>query len=318
MRIILLALAVFLLAGCGNKKKATVSGEEPVTVEDFVASFPVVQLPYQLADADLTKRKKDSVVITYKVFSQFIPDSVLKKFWSKTAKPKIYPLARIQSKEGDTYLLIKVVTTKTEAWMVGLDKENNFIAMMPVLQPDANAATQQSFVLDRRFTLSKVTTRKNADGTLSEGKEVFVLNAGAKTFTLIMTEALDEKNIELINPIDSFPRQHKLSADYVKDKNNLVSIRDHKRTDRLYFFVHISKNNGDCTGELKGEAMLTSPNTAIYRPGGNPCSLQFHFTSSSVTITEQGCGSHRGIDCLFNGSFPKKKQIRSKKLPKLK
>jgi hypothetical protein len=152
-------------------------------------------------------------------------------------------------------------------------------------------------------------TRKNADGTISDGKEVYVLNEAAKSFMLIMTDALDEKNVEMINPIDTFSKKNKFSADYIKDKRNLVSVRDNKKAGRITFFVHFEKNSGNCTGELKGEASFISPATAMYRGAGEPCVLQFDFTSSSVTMTEvRGCGSYRGMDCVFEGNFPKKKE----------
>jgi hypothetical protein len=40
---------------------------------------------------------------------------------------------------------------------------------------------------------------------MSEGKDVYVLNAEAKNFMLIMTDALEDKPTELINPIDTLP-----------------------------------------------------------------------------------------------------------------
>jgi len=80
----------------------------------------------------------------------------------------------------------------------------------------------------------------------------------------------------------------------------------------MTFFVHFEKKN-NCTGEVKGEAHFTGSNTAVYRSSGDPCVMQFSFTSSSVTIREmEGCGSHRGVDCVFEGSFPKKKARQNK------
>jgi hypothetical protein len=122
---------------------------------------------------------------------------------------------------------------------------------------------------------------------------------------------LDEQTIELINPIDSFSRRNKFSGDYVRDKVNLVSVRDNKKPGRLTFFVHFEKKN--CTGELKGDANITSANTAVYHSSGDPCVLQFKFTSLSVTISEtEGCGSHREPDCIFEGTFPRKKEPKKK------
>jgi hypothetical protein len=171
-------------------------------------------------------------------------------------------------------------------------------------------------VIDKRYTLSKNITRKNSDGSTSDGKNVYVLNEPAKSFLLIMTDALDEKTIEVINPIDSLSRKNKFSADYQKDKLNFVSVRDSKRPGRMLFFVHFQKKN-NCSGEVKGEANFTSASSAMYRSYGDPCTLQFSFTSSSVSVKEiQGCGSHRGVDCIFEGTYPKKvkkKEQKSKK-----
>jgi hypothetical protein len=128
------------------------------------------------------------------------------------------------------------------------------------------------------------------------------------TFQLIMTDALDDKTTELINPIDTLSRKHKWAADYSSGKNMLVSIRDGRKADRVAFFVHFEKNNGECTGELKGEATIKSGSVAEFRESGDPCVLQFIFSSSSVTLKEQeGCGSHRGLRCSFDGSYAKKK-----------
>jgi hypothetical protein len=322
MRIIFLITVLILVAGCKNKKKTSVPGEDPVTVEDFVKIFPVVNLPYQFTDTSLNLKKKDSLIINYKVFSQFVPDSVARKFFGKNARPKIYPMASIKVPGGETYLVAKMfLANKPTAYLLGFDPKNNFISMMPALQPDADPSTQQAFSVDRRYNLSRITTKKNSDGTLSDGKEVYALSPSAKGFVLIMTDVLDEKNVTLINPIDTFARKNKYSADYIKDKKNIVSLRDNKKPDRLTFFIHLDKNNSDCTGELKGEAVFTSPNTAVYRPSGDPCSVQFKFSSSAVSISEMGCGSHRGIDCLFEGTYPRKKQITPKKtksIPKTK
>ncbi len=46
---------------------------------------------------------------------------------------------------------------------------------------------------------------------------------------LIMTDALDDKVTELTNPIDTFSRKQKYTADYGRGKMNLVSIRDGRK-----------------------------------------------------------------------------------------
>jgi hypothetical protein len=303
---------LFVLFACKHRKKFSLSGEEPVDIQDFIESFEPLHLPYQIADTSVAKKKTDTLLISYYVFAHLVPDSIINKVFGKGAKPKIYPLGRISSDQGN-YLFVKMLSPDRKAAMLlCFDKKNNFVTGMPVLQPDANPATQQFFVMDKRYTLSKNIIRKNADGTISDGKNVYVLNEPAKSFLLIMTDALDEQTIELINPIDSVSKRNKFSGDYVKDKVNLVSIRDNKKPGRLTFFVHFEKKS-NCTGELKGVANFTSGNTAIYHSSGDPCVLQFSFTSSSVTMTEmEGCGSHRGLDCIFEGTYPKKREPKKK------
>src|SRR6476646_5768632 len=310
---LLVVTSVFCLVACNSKKKVILSGDEPVDIEDFIESFHSLDLPYQIADTSVSKKRADTSLISYKVFTHLVPDTVLTKVFGKDERPKIYPLGRVAAPEQGTYLFVKTLSSDRKAALVlCFDKKNNFIAAMPVMQPDANPATQQLFVIDKRYTLSKSITRRNSDGSISDGKNVYVLNEPAKSFLLIMTDALDEKTVEVINPIDSISRKNKFSGDYQKDKLNFISVRDSKKAGRLVFFVHFEKKN-NCSGEMKGEANFTSANSAMYRSSGDPCTLQFNFTSSSVSMKEiQGCGSHRGVDCIFEGTYPKKREVKKK------
>ncbi len=67
----------------------------------------------------------------------------------------------------------------------------------------------------------------------------------------------------------------------------------------------------ECTGELKGEATLKTPTTAEYREEGDPCVLKFIFSATAVTLKEvEGCGSRRGMNCVFDASFARKKYVK--------
>jgi hypothetical protein len=305
--------AFFLLTACKQQKKPSLSGEDPVEVSDFIGSFKKVTLPYQFTDSLLQKKEKDSLLISYNVFTQFVPDSVLTGMFGKT-KPKIYPLGKVTESKAETYLFAKAIAPgKTAAYILVFGKKNEYITSLPALGSDPARSMQRTTLIDKKFTVSKNQIRKNVNGSTSEGKDVYVFNADAKAFMLIMTDALEDKVTELINPIDTLPRKHKLAADYTTGKMNLVSIRDGRRPDRLRFFIHFEKNNGECTGELKGEALLKSASLAEYREGGDPCVLQFRFSASSVILNElEGCGSRRGLRCSFNGSYPRKKEIKPK------
>lgn len=310
-KMMLLLLSIAVLAGCKQKKKPSLSGEDPVEVADFIDFFQPLTLSYHVGDTILDKKDKDSLLISYKVFTQFVPDSVTGKIFGKGVKPKIYAVGKAQVPKAETYLFIKGITAgKKVLFVIAFDKKEQFIAALPVLVPDQRKATTQSVTIDKKYTITKAVQRKNTDASISEGKDVYVLNTDAKSFMLILTEALEDKVTELINPIDTLSRKHRYAADYGSGKMNLVSVRDGRKSDRITFFVHFEKNNGDCTGELKGEAVWISSNKAEYRQGGDPCILQFTFSSNAVSLKEEGCGSRRGLNCSFDGSFPRKKYIK--------
>ncbi len=307
----LLLFVVILMIAC-KSKKVSLSGDEPVEVSDFIEFFPDVALPFQVADSNLLKKENDSLLISYKVFTQFVPDSIVTKFFGKNVSPKIYPMGKAE--QDEKYLFAKALSgSKRTALLICFDKQDQFLGAMPLLSLDQSANTQQTGIVDSRYTITRSLIRKNADGSASEGKEVFVLNGAAKDFTLIMTDALDDKVTELTNPIDTFSRKQKFTADYGSGKLNLVSIRDGRKGDRLSFFIHFDKDKGECTGELKGEAIIKSGSVAEYREAGDPCILRFSFTSSAVTIKEvEGCGSRRGLRCSFDGVYPRKKDQKGK------
>jgi len=306
-------IAFTLLAGC-KRKKPSLSGDEPVQVEDFIESFSLTKPPFEIAESTLNKKENDSLLISYIIFTQFVPDSVLSKVFGKNAKPKIYPLKRVEVDKQETYLFAKAVLGEKKAgYILGFDKKKKFAGFMELLKLDENPSTQQVSGLDRKLSVYKIVYHKRPDGATDEGKEVYVFNPDAGQFTLIMTDALDDKLKEIVNPIDTFPAKNKFSADYVKDKMNIVSIRDGNKPGRINIFIHFEKNEGTCSGELKGEAVFTSANTAVYQHGGDPCVLQLSFSSSSITLKElKACGNRRSVKCSFDGTYPRKKILKPK------
>jgi hypothetical protein len=317
----LLLLAGFILiAGCKSKKKPSLSGEEPVEVSDFIDFFPEKKLPFQFGDTSLNQKEKDSLLISQKVFTQFVPDTFLLRIFGKTAKPKIYPIGRVSGSGEEKYLFTKAVAgEKKAAFVFAFDKKDKLMDGIQLMRSGQYPAAQQLASIDRNYSITRIVTRKNADGSTSDGKDVYGLDGESGKFMLIMTDALDDKVTELINPIDTFSRKNKYAGDYGTGKLNLVSIRDGRKNDRLSFYVHFDKNNGGCTGDMRGEAVFRSANVAEYREGGDPCVLRFTFTSSAVTLKEvEGCGSHRGLRCSFDGAYTKKKEPKPAKATKKK
>ena len=315
-RLVVFVLAsILIITACNRKKKPNPSGEDPVEVADFIGFFPQKALPYDVYDTTLAKKEKDTFQVSFANFSRFVPDSVVKKLFGKSTKVKIYAEGRIPLNGGGNFLIARTIhNNRKQLVLFAFDRKDVYADHVLVLQPDQASATTQFSRIDKQFSLTRTVTRKNSDGTVSDGKEVYALDTDSRKFTLVMTDALDEKIAELVNPIDTLPRTHKYAADYSSGKMNLVSVRDSRRGDRIRFFIHFQKNSGACTGELKGEAIFRKPNLAEYRQNGDPCVLQFIFSNSSVTLKEvEGCGSRRGLQCSFNGSYPRKKTPVKKK-----
>jgi hypothetical protein len=302
------AVIIVLMAGC-KQKKVSLAGDDPVKIGDFIEFFAPLQLPFHTDDAALHKKPNDSLLISYKVFTQFIPDSLVVSVFGKSVKPRIYAMGKASEPKKEYYLFVKMISDEKKAvFVLCFDNKEKYLAGMPVLLPDKYANTTQVAGIDRRFSIFKTVQRKNADGSVSEGKDVYIFDEAAKNFMLILTDPLEEKIPELVNPIDSLPGKNKFSADYVLNKQNMVSIRDGRKPGRLMFFIHFEKNKGECIGELKGETVFTTANTAEYHATGNLCALRFRFTSTSVTISEiNPCGTYRGLHCLFEGTYPRKK-----------
>ncbi|HKP32418.1 MAG TPA: hypothetical protein VJT83_06810, partial [Chitinophagaceae bacterium] len=193
-------------------------------------------------------------------------------------------------------------------------------AMLPLVINDGDPKTSQNATMDARYTISVNKQRKKPNGELGYKRDAYVYN-NIGTFTLIMTESNESPVAagEIINPVDTLPKKNKYSADYGKDKRNIISIRDGRKPSLMRFFVHFEKDNGTCKGELRGEASFVKPNVAIFRESGDPCVLEFTFSASSISMKElEGCGNYRDIRCFFEGSFPRKKEPKPKPTPKKK
>ncbi|MBC7828599.1 MAG: hypothetical protein H7122_12685 [Chitinophagaceae bacterium] len=313
----LLLSAVILL--CCKSKKPDLQADEVVEVEDFIAFFPELALPFKITDSGLFKKQSDSSIIGYKVFTQFVPDSILTKDFGKSENPVLYSLGRAQEKGRETYLFVKAVQSKKRvAYLVCFDKKNNYLNSFPIIKAGIGNYSSASGLLDKKFQITTYHETKKATGETWYKRNVYVYNSAANDFTLILTEPNEEMIENIINPIDTFPKKNKLSGDYIRNKENFISVRDGKNTSEISFFVHFEKDNAECVGELKGVARMVSATKAHYKENGNPCTIEFTFTGTSVVMKEiEGCGSYRNIKCFFEGRFTKKKEVKPK-VPKKK
>ena len=310
---ILILLLPLVLPACKGKKKP-LTEDTVVSVNDFIDFFDEVKTPVTIADSSFTAAKKDSSAISYKTFTSLVPDTLLQGVFTKNAKPRFYPIGKITVKNKETYLLLKATSPGTKAaYMLVFNNNKKFVAGMPLLVPDNNTATEQSAVIDNKYSITTNKQYKAADGRLLYKKAAYAFISGADAFALILTESNETDNkTELLNPIDTFPRKNKLSGDYIQNKQNLVSVRDSKKPGYVFFFIHFEKDQGGCKGELKGEAKITAPGKAVYRQAGDQCELTMSFAGNTVSLQEEGCGSHRDIKCFFEGSFVRKPAPKTK------
>ena len=312
MRRLTLFLMMSLLWACSNGVPEEDEESSGFKYQAFAESFREATLPFQLSDT-LFLKNKDTAAIRNTTFRSLIPDSVSSKIFGEKAKISYIPLWKIEFPKAERYFIVKAVAgQKKAALLLIFNEDDSFGAAFPFLVPDADAGTFQISGIDKAYSVFKTVVKRRSNNVSAEGKDVYVYNKDAAGFTLIMTDPLDDKSLELINPIDTLAKKHKLAGDYTKDKRNIVSIRDGRNDSLLTVFIHID-NGKDCSGEIKGEAQLTSPTTAVYRQAGDPCILQLTFAKSSVRLTElEGCGSRRGLECAFDGSFPRKKAEKAK------
>lgn len=305
-KLFIVIVAVLSLFACKQKKKSLV-GDEPVTVSDFIEFFPESSLPFRIADTSLAKPGVEALLISHKVFTGIIPDSVLNKDFGKGAKPKIYALGRVKEPQKENYLFFKAIQgTKRVGYMATFSKDEKFMAAMPLVRTGFDKFTTVYGILDNKF---QITTYKEKieHGQPHFKRNVYLYNSAAGQYTLIMTEPNEEIIEKIVDPIDTLSRKNKFSGNYVMDARNFISIRDAKKANEYQLFIHFEKDNGNFIGELKGMLRMVSKTVGQYQEPGNPCALEITFTGSSLSMKETGgCGSYRDIKCFFEGSYPKK------------
>lgn len=314
MRSCLLALIIFLVCSC-KEKKVDLSGNAPVKVSDFLAAFPSIQLPYSTADSSI-EDIADTLNINPAVLVQFVPDSITAPIIGKEKKPIINPVGKIE-KDKEIYLLVNFVLHKnTHLATFVLDKKHHFLAAKELLTNANNDGYSHALSINKEPTFTVSKEKMNKEKQVLQYTHAGWAYSHGKGFMQVVNETNEDvkKNNTIINPIDTLPKRNKLSGNYVQDSKNFISIRDGKNASTYFFFVHFEKNNGNCTGELKGELVMKNATTGIYSDNGDPCLVDFLFNGNTVSVKEQGsCGNHRGIKCYFQDSYVKKKEAVAKK-----
>lgn len=314
-RILLMSLAfILVLAACKGKKPKEITDED-LTAADFIGLATQMVYPIVVNDSLLNAKEKDSILINQETYKTFLPDTVFKALYPKTKNLKLYLIGKSADGDKGNYVLVKSVLGKDKgAQLIYFDKKSQYLGSLNIgaLLPKGNAVRYCK--IDSKHNISFVQERKTPTGELWTNETIYFMDDQSGRFIVAMTNSTEDLSDMIMgNPIDSLARKQKFSADYTTDKKNLVSIRDGASEKSFEFFIHFSKQNGDCVGEVKGTGEWIGKAKGIFRDRSSDCVITFDFTSSSVRITEQNCGLYRGITCFFEGSYPKKKEAVKKK-----
>ena len=312
-KFLLLFVLAVLIFSCKSKPTSLSGDDEKVDGHDFVEFFQPLKLPWQVTDTILRRKEAEGSIISYKVFTQLVPDSILTKLFGKELKPKLYAVGKVSVPKSESYLFIKAASTSRKAlYIVCFTRQHIFAAARPILYSDNETGASGVAAMDAKYTLTLTHQRKASEGQVYFKRDAYIFNEDGG-FRLILTESNESKKQipPIYNPIDTLSHKHKFTGDYIQDKRNIVSVRDGKDPSRILFFVHFEKEEGTCKGELKGEAKFISANTARFRSGGDPCTVDLIFNPTGVSMKEvEGCGNHRDIKCFFEGYFPRRKEAK--------
>lgn len=313
-QLVIILLSLFIGAGC-KSDPIDLSGKTTVKEKDFLAAFKPMTLPFSVSDTNIDA-KADTLVIGKEVFLQFYPDSAFSNIMGKRNIYTIHPIGLID-KEKEKYLLFIIKENKKRKRLVVLvtNEKNQFLASKELLNNFEGTEYHRSLSINKEptFLISREKMGKANDMLFTRAGWVY--NDAGFFMVVINDSNEDPAKTAVINPLDTLPKLNKFSGDYIKDKNNYVSIRDGKDQNTYLFFILLEKSNGACKGELKGEFKLIKPTEGLYTKNGDPCLIDFIFNSNQLKIKEQGsCGNHRGIKCFFDDRYTKKREPKKKKV----
>lgn len=303
-KLLIAALALGLFSACksGGKK----SGSDAITFKEFRQSFADSKLPYKLTPELLASKAGDSTAIDTALISQFLVDTLAKADFP-AGKVSYYPLASLTGKQIN-YLVVKAEDKNTTAaYLCVFDKKDHYLSRVQVALVTGKSNKKEYFSIDSKEMVKITTETEVTPGHTGTIENFYAVEANGST-SLIMTNSTGEAAPgQIFNPIDTLAKKNKFSGDYAAGENSIVSIRDGKDAKSFLFFISFAKESG-CKGEISGTGHFTGANKGEFQDKDTECGIAFQFSSGKLTIKEiGGCGAYRGIRCLFEGGFTKKK-----------
>ncbi len=307
---------VLLSPAChSGKDREPMTSSRVRTFGDFLELFPRIQLPYRIGPDTLDLMVPDSASLSPTLISRFFPDTLLRGISRHLAELKYFPIGAT-SDSRMSYLLIRVQGHgQKDGILCVFDGKGKFLGRLlvgRVVSKTNNILI--STQLDKQLDITVSEEERLGPGKTLLREKVYGANPNGG-FSLILVNSNEPINPQqLFNPIDSLPSAHRFSGDYTAGHMNLVSIRDAKKPGSFRFFIHFSKDRGNCTGEVDGTGNWNGSGEGIFKEKSGPCQIRFNFGTGEVTLSEEGsCAAYRGIQCQFTGSFRKKKPRKLRK-----
>jgi hypothetical protein len=282
---------------------------------DFWKLVPEQNLPLSFSDSTLLAPIPDSILVTGEVLQQLIPDTLFQALFPADKKVRITVAGQLITPEKTRYLFVRQINGKEKTlYALYFNEKGKYLGQLKLLDNLHSPKEKHRCSIDKRYNITLTTEQKKPDGNLWTGEKIYYFDTEGLPIMAVTNTNEDLSNEILGNPIDSLPCKHKFSGDYSTDSRNLVSIRDGSTENSFRFFIHFSKKNGNCIGELKGEADRTGKSTGVYQDRNSPCVIEFQFAPKAIIIKElNGCGSYRDIACSFEGKYPKVKKMQYSK-----
>ena len=304
MRCLLVFLCFSLLTSCGSE-----DGDENKTpLEKLFSGYNPLTTPFNIADSTLQKSViYDTANIT--LFKQLVPDSVFDPAFGQDRKLKLFAIGKIEQEQKESYLVTLAKSKSKSAVFLTVFDKGNFMTNLPLIVSDQDDIVNVVSI-DKKLSVA-INKEWTSNNNFYYNRIIYAYN-NVGVFTTVLTETNEDRTSakNIVNPLDTFPKKNKYSADYAMGKNNFLYLRDGNIPNEYQFYVYFeNENEGQpCSGELKGRFMLTSDKEGTFSGTGEPCVLNFSFNGNEVLVKETGtCGNYRGIKCFFNHSFTKRK-----------
>lgn len=307
---------LLLVAGCKNHSQKLLS-DEGLSLPDLLALAPELSYPILVTDSLLQKPGYDSMQLDHETFLKYLPDTLVQRIYPDKKELKLYVLGKATLKGNGTYLLIRSANGKKKQAirLFYFSAQPAYLGNMLLSDRLKRSNKQHSYCkIDSRQNIAFIREQQTPTGEFWTAETIYYLNDQGQP-VLAVTNSNEDLSDEIRgNPIDTLARTHPHSADYSTNSKNLISVRDGKRAGTFEFFIHFSKQNGKCIGEVRGTGAWITAHKGVYQDNNSPCVIEFQFTNKSVTINEvDGCGSYRGITCFFEGTFSRVKLPKSSK-----